>query len=246
LNLEAWRPYEAAMCAYHRGQHEVTIVVYDDYERDEAPVSYFFREPDDFPPLERLALDQCRGRILDVGAGSGCHSLELQRRGLSVTAIEILPGLLDILRQRGLRDARQATWMDLQIDQPYDTVLMMMNGLGLAETLTGLDRFFREARRLLQPDGQVLADSTDVRVRMDPEAARTGTLRRPDGRYLGELHFQLEFEGRKGPPFGQLYVDPETLQRRATAAGWGCEMLCEPDEYGHYLVRLTPVSRLGR
>ena len=146
------------MCAYHRGQHEVTIVVYDDYERDEAPVSYFFREPDDFPPLERLALDQCRGRILDVGAGSGCHSLELERRGLSVTAIEILPGLLDILRQRGLRDARQATWMDLQIDQPYDTVLMMMNGLGLAETLTGLDRFFREARRLLQPDGQVLAD----------------------------------------------------------------------------------------
>ena len=228
------------MCAYHRGQHDVTIVVYDDYERDEAPLSYFFREPDQFPPLELMALDQCRGRVLDVGAGSGCHSLELERRGLSVTALEILPGLVDILRRRGLRDVRQTTWMELIAGEPYDTVLMMMNGLGLAETLAGLDRFFRDARRLVQPDGQVLADSTDVRVRMDPEARRTGTMNRPDGRYIGELHFQLEFEGRKGPPFAQLYVDPETLVGKAAAGGWGCEILRQPDEYGNYLVRLTP------
>jgi SAM-dependent methyltransferase len=240
LNLEAWRPYEAAMSAHHRGRHDATIVVYDDYERDEAPLSYFFREADHFPPLELMALDQCRGRVLDVGAGSGCHSLALQQRGLSVTAIEILPGLIDILRQRGVRDVRQATWMDLKPEQPFDTLLMMMNGLGLAETLAGLDLFFRDARRLLKSDGQVLADSTDVRVRMDPEAGRKGTLTRPDGRYIGELHFQLEFEGRKGPPFGQLYVDPETLNRIAAAGGWGCEILRQPDEYGNYLVRLTP------
>ncbi len=228
------------MLAYHRGQHDATIVVYDDYERDEAPISYFFRESDQFPPLELTALAHCRGRVLDVGAGSGCHSLALQQRGLSVTAIEISPVLVDILRQRGVRDAREATWMDLRLDEPFDTVLMMMNGVGLAETLDGLDRFFREARRLIRPDGQILADSTDVRVRMDPDARRTGRLRRPDGRYIGELHFQLEFEGRKGPPFGQLYVDPETLQRKASAGGWGCDILHPPDEYGNYLVRLTP------
>ena len=228
------------MVAYHRGQHDVTIVVYDDYERDEAPLSYFFREPEQFPPLEVMALEHCRGRVLDVGAGSGCHALALEQRGLSVTAIEILPGLVDILRDRGVRDARQASWMDLEVQEPFDTVLMMMNGLGLAETLPGLDRFFRMARRLVKPDGQVLADSTDVRVRMDPQAAKAGRMRRPDGRYLGELHFQLEFQGRKGPPFGQLYVDPETLQRKATANSWGCEILRQPDEYGNYLVRLTP------
>ncbi|HEX6434175.1 MAG TPA: class I SAM-dependent methyltransferase [Gemmatimonadales bacterium] len=240
MNLEAWLPYEAAMVAYHRGNRDVTIVVYDDYERDEAPLSYFFREPEHFPPLELMALEHCRGRVLDVGAGSGCHSLELERRGLSVTALEILPGLVDILRQRGLRDVRQTTWMDLKVAEPFDTVLMMMNGLGLAETLDGLDQFFRDARRLVKADGQVLADSTDVRVRMDPEARRTGRLRRLDGRYIGELHFQLEFEGRKGPPFGQLYVDPETLHKKATAGGWGCDMLRPPDEYGNYLVRLMP------
>jgi hypothetical protein len=75
---------------------------------------------------------------------------------------------------------------------------------------------------------------------MDREAARSGSLERPDGRYVGELHFQLEFQGRKGPPFGQLYVDPGTLRRYALEAGWWCEILLEPDEYGNYLARLTP------
>ena len=171
--------------------------------------------------------------------GSGCHSLVLQERGLEVTAIEILPSLVGILRDRGVRDARVATWMDVE-GPPFDTVLMLMNGIGLTETLPGLRRFFSEARRLVRPGGQVLADSTDVRVRMDVEAGRTGALERPDGRYVGELRFQLEYEGRKGGPFPQLYVDAATLGRYAREEGWSCEIVCDPDPYGNYLARLTP------
>jgi SAM-dependent methyltransferase len=239
MDLDTWKPHAAAMEAYHRGKHDAIMVVYDDFERDEVPLSYFFRTPEQFPPLEQLALDLCRGRVLDVGAGSGCHSLALQERGVEVTAIEILPPLVRILQERGVKDARLATWMDIEAE-PFDTVLMMMNGLGLTETLSGLSRFFRDARRLVARHGQVLADSTDVRARLDVEAGRTGTLERADGRYIGELHFQVEYEGRKGDPFPQLYVDPHTLARYARDEEWSCEIVCEPDEYGHYLARLMP------
>ena len=239
MDLTAWKPHEAAMLSFHRGNRGAVIVVYDDFERDEVPVAYFFRNVDQFPGVELTALELCRGRVLDVGAGSGCHSLVLQKRGLEVTAIEILPGLVEILRERGVRDVRQASWMDVQAGQ-FDTLLFMMNGLGLVETLTGLPRFFEDVRRLLRPGGQILADSTDVRVRMDPVSRKTGALQRPDGRYVGELHFQLEFAGKKGPPFAQLYVDPETLQRYARDAGWSCGIVEPPDEYGNYLARLTP------
>jgi SAM-dependent methyltransferase len=227
------------MQAYHRGKHDAVLVVYDDFERDEVPVSYFFRGPDQFPPIERLALELCRGRVLDVGAGSGCHSLALQDRGLEVTAIEIMPSMVRILRERGVRDARAATWMDLEAE-PFDTVFMMMNGLGLTETLAGLRRFLSEARRLVRRGGQILSDSTDVRARLDVEAGRTGALERADGRYVGELHFQIEYEGQKGGPFPQLYVDANTLIRYAREEEWGCEIVRDPDEYGHYLARLTP------
>jgi SAM-dependent methyltransferase len=238
MDQSAWAPHGAAMRAFHQGKRDATIVVYDDYERDEVPIAYFFREPAEFPPAERLALDLCRGRVLDVGAGSGCHTLALQARGLQVTAVEALPELVEILRDRGARDARLTTWADL-VARPYDTVLVLMNGFGLAETLSGLPRFLRKMRRLVRPDGQLIADSTDVRVRMDPEAGRTGSLVRADGRYIGELHFQLEFEGRKGAPFAQLYVDPERLGRHADETGWKTEIVSAPDEYGHYLARLT-------
>jgi SAM-dependent methyltransferase len=177
--------------------------------------------------------------VLDVGAGSGCHSLALQDWGLEVTAIDIVPDLVDIMRERGVKDARLATWMDVDAGQ-FDTVFMMMNGMGLAETLPGLSGFLNDARRLLRPGGQILADSTDVRVRMDQEAGRKGTFQRADGRYIGELHFQLEYQGRKGPPFSQLYVDPETLTRYAREAGWTADIVLPPDDYGHYLARLTP------
>jgi SAM-dependent methyltransferase len=239
MDLSTWKPHAAAMEAYHRGQHDAVLVVYDDFERDEVPVSYFFRSPSEFPPLERFALELCRGRVLDVGAGSGCHSLTLQERGFDVTAIEILPSLVRILQERGVRDARVATWMDVEAE-PFDTVFMMMNGLGLTESLPGLRRFLRDARRLVRRGGQVLADSTDVRARLDVEAGRTGALERADGRYIGELHFQVEFQGRKGDPFPQLYVDANTLIRYAREEEWGCDIVCEPDEYGHYLARLTP------
>jgi SAM-dependent methyltransferase len=223
------------MQAYHRGQHDAVIVVYDDFERDEAPIAYFFRGPDQFPPYERLALEHCRGSVLDVGAGSGCLTLFLQEHGFAVTAIEALPGLVQIMRDRGVQDPRLATWRDLQAP-PFDTMLVMMNGLGLAETLSGLPTFLREARRLVKPDGQILADSTDVRVRMDP--TNRGRIWRDDGRYVGDLHFQLEFEGRKGDPFSQLYVDPETLAQCCRNEGWSCQLIQPPDEHGHYLTRL--------
>ena len=239
MDLDAWKPHAAAMEAYFRGKHDAVLVVYDDFERDDVPVSYFFRGPAQFPPLEQLALELCRGRVLDVGAGSGCHSLALQERGFDVTAIEILPPLVRILKERGIREVRQATWMDVEAE-PFDTVFMMMNGLGLTETLAGLRRFFTDARRLVRRGGQVLADSTDVRARLDVEAGRTGALERADGRYVGELHFQIEYQGRKGDPFPQLYVDANTLIRYAREGDWGCDIVREPDEYGHYLARLTP------
>lgn len=239
MEVDTWKPYTAAMEAYHRGKRDAVIVVYDDFERDEVPVSYFFREPAEFPAYEWQALDLCVGRVLDVGAGSGCHALVLQERGLEVTAIDIDQSMVRILRDRGVRDARVATWMDIEAE-PFDTVLMMMNGMGLTETLSGLRQFFAEARRLVRKGGQVLADSTDVRARLDPESGRTGALERADGRYVGELHFQVEYEGRKGAPFPQLYVDPNTLIRYAREQEWGCQIVRDPDEYGHYLARLTP------
>lgn len=238
MDQAPWRPHAEAMQAYFAGKTDAKIVVYDDFERDEVPIAYFFREPEAFPPLERQALNLCYGRVLDVGAGSGCHTLALQARGLAVVALDTLPELVDIMSKRGVKNARCASIFDFS-GPPFDTVLMMMNGLGIAETLAGLRRLLGHVRHLVTPNGQLLADSTDLRPRQaDGQPDWTATLR-PDGRYIGELHFQLEYEGRKGPPFQQLYVDPDQLTDITHELGWTCELIFQPESPG-YLARLTP------
>ena len=61
------------------------------FEEDEILLTTLFRSYEDMPEIERKALDMAKGRILDVGAGAGCHSLVLQERGMDVTAIDISP-----------------------------------------------------------------------------------------------------------------------------------------------------------
>ena len=172
--------------------------------------------------------------MLDVGAGSGCHSLVLQELGLDVCALELAPELCDMMRARGVRNVSCGDIRVLEAE-PFDTVLMMMNGFELSGSLAGLVRLLAHLHSLVSKGGQVLADSTDLRETHGSEADPS---QREDGRYVGELTFQLEYGGRKGTPFQHLYVDPDTLEEHAAKAGWGLTIVCEGD-FGHYLAQLT-------
>src|SRR5437762_1824951 len=96
--------------------------------------------PTRHPRLTKTATRACRGRTLDIGAGSGVHALALQARGLEVVAIDFLPACVEVMRARGVRDAQQA---DIQTyaAAPFDTLLSLMNGLSLVRALAGLQPF---------------------------------------------------------------------------------------------------------
>jgi len=68
MDTTPWRPYAEAMWDHFSGKPNVTIVMYDDFERDEGPIAYWFREPSQFSPTDRAGVDLCLGRVLDVGA----------------------------------------------------------------------------------------------------------------------------------------------------------------------------------
>jgi SAM-dependent methyltransferase len=166
----------------------------------------------------------------------------LQELGLSVCAIDIAPEAIDIMQRRGVRDARCADLFHFR-GGPFDTILMMMNGIGVVGTLAGLDRFLAEAPRLLARDGQIVLDSYDPRPgeAEDDEARGTGpgtAAVEALGQYPGEMRFQLEYKGLRGPTLGWLFVDPGTLAAHAERARWRCELIWREEE-GHYLARLT-------
>ena len=238
MNPEAMVPYGLALRAYFKGDAEARLMVRrDDGTEAPLPVSHFFRSPDQFFPIEIAALERCRGHVLDIGAGTGLHSLVLQSHGLTVTAIDLSPQAVEIMTQLGVEDVRCADILDFD-GGPYDSLLMLGHGIGIVEELAGLVRFLEHARGLVVSDGQVLVHSHDVRKTKDPGHLAYHEANRRAGRYIGEIRMRFVFEGMTGPVCGWLHVDPDTLQRRAEQARWTCETILE-EESGDYLARLT-------
>lgn len=209
------------------------------FEDDTMPVPHLFRTPAQMPALEQQALSLCQGRILDIGAGSGCHSLALQERGFDVTAFDISPLSVSTMRRRGVRNVFQAdVWHD-EPDGRFDTILFLMNGLGIAGTLPQLPALLTRCSQWLAKGGCLLADSSDLRYVFEDEE---GHFNPADfAHYYGEVDYTMHYGPCSGPRFHWLYVDFATLQAVAANCGLRAELLAKGKHYD-YLARITPTN----
>lgn len=196
------------------------------------PISIYFRDYDDFSIVDEYAAAICEGRVLDIGAGAGAIATFLQDQGFEVTGIDIAEGAVEAMKARGLRDARQLDIFDLK-DEKYDTLLSLMNGIGFVSDFEGFGRFLDHARTLLNPGGQILFDSSDLR-----QAEITEDLRSSEADYFGKVWFQMEYNGVKGEPYHWLYLDQDKLKELSEAKGWFCQIMLDAPE-GTFLARLV-------
>jgi 2-polyprenyl-3-methyl-5-hydroxy-6-metoxy-1,4-benzoquinol methylase len=237
MNSKAMEVYGIALLDYFNGDKSATLKIRrDDGYESSLPVHHFFREPSDFAPTEKAAIENCKGHVLDMGAGTGLHSLVLQQQGFAVTAIDISQHAVEIMIKRGVKHVHCADIFEFSGGQ-FDTVLMLGHGIGMVETIAGLDRFLSHAHGLLAADGQILLDSTDVRVTDDQKHLDYLEANRKAGRYIGEIRMQFEYRGKTGPFCGWLHVDSETLKEHAVKLGWVCEVIIH--DGADYLARLT-------
>lgn len=202
-------PYGLALMDYFNGDHAATLIMHrDDGCKFDLPAEIFFTEFPEFSALEKLALEMCFGDVLDIGAGTGRHSLELQKRGLNVHAIDIAPEAVAIMKKRGVK---KVTCTDIFAFHSgrFDTLLLLLHGIGMVETIDGLRRFLAHAHSLLRPGGLLIFDSLDVRCTDDPVNLAYQEENRRKNRYFGEIHLQFEYKGLKGAPWIWLHVDPE-------------------------------------
>ena len=215
-------PMGRAIADYHQDGKAARLRVFSPmFDEDEIPVKTLFRTLQEMPAIEQEALRQARGSILDVGGGAGCHALALQQMGKQVTSIDISPLAVATMQARGVQDARQQDFFTH--DGQYDTILMLMNGIGIVGTLSRLPAFFMQVDKLLAPGGEVLCDSSDICYIFEDEDGiidLTGI----DG-YYGELTYQMQYKTVKGSSFPWLFIDPETLIEQARACGFQAEVI---------------------
>lgn len=224
--------YGEALYDFHMlGELKDSLLLHSSYgDIEEMPVEIFFRDETDFPELEHIALALCDGHVLDVGAGVGSHALYLQNKGFRVDALEISEPACAIMRQRGVQHIIHNDFFALQ-EGNYDTLLFLMNGIGLVGTLEGLRQLLRHSKKLLSDKGQLLFDSSDIAYLYEEYR-----IPKPE-HYFGEIRFQYEYKGNLGKPFHWLYIDQQELIKIAHEEGWVVQILFE-DENDQYLVRM--------
>ena len=201
------------------------------FEEDEIPVDQLFRTFDEMPVLEQKALELAQGKILDCGAGSGCHALALQDMGKDVEAIDISPRSVEVMQKRGIQHAYCGNLFDDNFLHRDDTILMLMNGSGIIGKLENMGAFFSKMKQLLNPGGCIYMDSSDLRYLFEDEDG--SFLVDLAGGYYGEIDFQMQYKQVKGEPFDWLYVDFQTLSYYAQENGFKAELVQEGEHYDY-------------
>lgn len=230
-------PMGAAILDYQTtGKSDTLRILSSMFEEDEMPVSHLFRSLHDMPLLERKALKLCKGKILDVGAGAGCHALALQKQNKNVTAIDISPLSCEAMLNRGISNVQCINLFDNGFKGCFDTILLLMNGTGIAGKICNLPKLFKRLKELLASDGQILIDSSDLKYIYENEDGSFDI--DLNGNYYGEVDYQMIYKDIEGEPFDWLYIDFPLLSTIAESNRFHAELIAEGDHYD-YLARLT-------
>ncbi len=232
----SYTAFDTALSDYLKGKKNAEITVLSDLSEDDImDASYYFRSEETLLPLEKTALSHCGDSILDVGACVGAHSIPLVKKGKKVTAIDISKVGVEYMKSKGV-NAKVSSFQTFETTEKFDTILLLMNGIGLAGKLSLLESFLRKCYDLLKEGGEVLCDSTNVQYFYEDEEGAMWYDLNAD--YFGEFKFRMQYQDKLDDWFDWVYVDKETLQDYGGRIGFVTELIYENKDECTFLMKL--------
>jgi len=225
-----------ALWDYQKKPQENQIMTWTSLTKnDSINVSYFFRSFDEMPKLEQKALMLSKGKVLDIGCGAGSHSLYIQNKmKLEVYGIDQSPGAIETARARGLKNTIEQSIFSYK-EETFDTILLLMNGLGICGKLQNLKGLLIHLTNLIDYEGQILLDSSNLIYLFDQ--TKNGDKIIPASNYYGELEYGIRYDN-KTITFPWLYVDIENLKEAARQVGLKTHIIMRGKNWD-YLARLV-------
>ena len=135
------------------------------------------------------------------------------------------------MRLRGVAHVACVNLFDPALTAGYDTILMLMNGTGIAGRAARLPLLMARLRQLLNAGGRVLIDSSDLRYIYENEDGSMDI--NLNGAYYGEVDYQMVYGQVVGEPFDWLYADYQLLCAAAAKSGLHCSLVLQGSHYDY-------------
>ena len=214
-------PFGQGLLAQFKGDGVLEIVERDDGYIDAMNCGTYFSEYEDWPSVEKKAMDLVKGKVLDVGCGAGRHSLYLQNRGFDVTGIDISPLAIEVCKLRGLKKTKVVSIEDLDFAQgSFDTVIMMGNNFGLFGNFKKAQRLLRKLRMMTFDEALIIADTRDPYRTDNPAHMEYHKANREKGRMGGQVRIRVRFKKYVGRWFDYLMVSKEEMRSILKNTEW--------------------------
>ncbi len=233
---------EVLLAQFHRKTATCEIIERDDGYIDTGsnPGDYF----NDYPKwsrAEQRAIKLAKGRVLDIGAGAGRHSLYLQRHGSDVISIDNSLGAIRVCRLRGLKKARVIPIEMIGRFKPnsFDTIVMFGNNFGLFGSSAKARRILKEMYRITSPRGRIIVQSRDPYKTKDRNHLEYHKLNIRRGRMPCQLRIRVRFEKSVGPWFDYLFVSRNEMRNIVKDGGWKINRFIVDPKSANYIAVLV-------
>lgn len=218
---------------FNKNKSGEILITSDIIDDDLMPVKLFFRSFEEMPILEQKALLLAKGNVLDIGAGAGCHASYLTKKGINTLGLDISNGACRVMEDQQL-PFLEGNLFDLTPTPIYDTILLLMNGIGICGTLEKLPHLLNVLEQWLAPGGRVLFDSSDVSYLYEEEDG--GSWINLNQQYQGDFMFSMSYQQQKSPDFEWTYIDFDSVENCARKLGWQVTLLEEGPHYDYLAV----------
>ncbi len=231
----------AALIAKMQGKNSYELIERDDgaFDKSEQAINFYFSEKKDWYHCETDSLFFCNGNILDIGAGAGRISLELQNQGFNVTALDISPGCIEVCKMRGIKNCYNADIISFlkETTFKYDTFIFFGCNFGILGNVSETKKMLTSLYEVSDMDSVILAQSCSPYILKDEKNILYRQKNRQQMRLPGQVRMRIGYDDFLSDWFEFLYVSLYEMKRILKGTGWFIESFIESDN-GIYVAKI--------
>ncbi|MFX1573881.1 MAG: methyltransferase domain-containing protein [Promethearchaeota archaeon] len=216
--------YGQEIWSYLKGRESYEIIERDDGFIDISGVvpPGYFKDYEEWPTYQKMAIKYVKGRVLDVGAGAGRVSLYLQKKGFEVLAIDNSPLAIEVCKERGVKNTKILAFKDIdQLNEDiFDSIVLFGNNFGLFGNFHDGKAILKKLNSLTNNNSIIIAESNDPYKTADPVHLNYQELKRKEGKMPGQIKIRARFRNYIGNWFEYLLVSKEEMTEFFKGTGW--------------------------